>query len=322
MKGLKMQSVTLCMVLAPMPALADIQSLNDTEMGRVTGQAGVTIELDTVIDIGEFKYVDNGNEVTVGSRDPLSTTASIYDGLQTLTPGGNGITIDLETRIDIAQFRYIQNPGGGVFGINNISIGGTDRDDHFAELGNVLNSAPSDLLDDIRMKIDVLDDGDALIDISSQTGGPIDIGIRTDEWALWGSTDSTVVMDYFYMDALLEGANILVDTESDVLAIGAGLAVSQMEFDADFISLGIRGLRITGANYNPADPNADDLYADVGLLVYRGQRADGGEALAIDMPRFDADVEIAGVLLGGTSIGGVLLDNLSITNTAIRVYGR
>ena len=39
------------------------------------------------------------------------------------------------------------------------------------------------------------------------------------------------------------------------------------------------------------------------------------------MDSFRADLSIGGVLIGGTSIGSVMLDDLAITNTSMRIYG-
>ena len=55
--------------------------------------------------------------------------------------------------------------------------------------------------------------------------------------------------------------------------------------------------------------------------IYNGTRANGGSALAIDLNTFEADMTIGQVLVGGTSIGSVALDNLSVQNTAMRIYG-
>lgn len=266
MKGLKLTPLVLCGAIAPMPVLADIQALNDTEMGQVTGQAGVTIELETRVDIGEFRYYDEG-----------------------------------------------------ALSVSNVEIGGTNRDDLFPELGSL--PSPSTLLDDIRMDIDVLSDGDALINIRPLAGAPIDLGVRTGAWMLLGETDSTVILDFFYMDSLVKNAAIVVDTESDVLFFGTNFAIADLAFDSDFIAFGVRDFRLTGANYDPDAPVADDLYADLQLFLYHGSRANGQSALAIEIPQFVADVSMGNVLVGGTSIGSIALDDLAITQTSMRIYG-
>ena len=64
-----------------------------------------------------------------------------------------------------------------------------------------------------------------------------------------------------------------------------------------------------------------DLFAEVDLYIYNGQRADGGSSLAIDMPSFAADIGMQEVIVGQASIGQIFIDDLAITNTQMRVYG-
>ncbi|MGO1749218.1 MAG: DUF6160 family protein, partial [Marinobacter sp.] len=61
MKGLKKIALATAIAAAPFAANAELQAMNDTAMGDVTGQAGVTIELETKVSIGQFKYTDEGS---------------------------------------------------------------------------------------------------------------------------------------------------------------------------------------------------------------------------------------------------------------------
>ena len=65
-------------------------------------------------------------------------------------------------------------------------------------------------------------------------------------------------------------------------------------------------------------------FAKVNLDVYKGNGL--GQSTATDVLRVDVndvvmDVNVGGVLIGGTSIGTVALDNLHIQNTRLAVYG-
>lgn len=269
MQGLKLSPLALCLALTPVTSFAEIKALDDSEMGKVTGQAGVSIELETKVNIDEFRYTDEGT-----------------------------------------------------LAISDIEIGGTNRIDMFSEIGsNLTSQPPSDLLDNTRINIDVLSDGDAVINILPMTFGAVDFRISTGQWELRGATDSTVIMDNFHMDALLGSATIRVDTATDTLNFKTDFAIDNLELDADFLALGIRDLRLTGDEYDLAAPQPLRLFASVDMNIYNGTRADGGSALAIDLQEFRSDVTIGGVLLGGTSIGSIALDNLAITNTAMRIYG-
>ena len=58
------------------------------------------------------------------------------------------------------------------------------------------------------------------------------------------------------------------------------------------------------------------------MEVYKDQRfGSSDDSLAIDLQQFDADMKIGQVLVGGTSIGSLTLDNLSVQNTRMRIYG-
>ena len=115
MKGLKPTLLALCVAGVPPAAVAEIQMLDDSAMGMITGQAGVTIELETKLNIDRFIYTDEGS-----------------------------------------------------MEINDIFVGGTNRSDMFSELGvNLMGGAAqeTDLLDNVRIEIDILSDGDAIINV-------------------------------------------------------------------------------------------------------------------------------------------------------------
>lgn len=123
------------------------------------------------------------------------------------------------------------------------------------------------------------------------------------------------------MDALIASGTIQVDTATDVLSFRTDFAVDDMEFDVPFLAVGIRDMRITGADYDLGAPQPLDLFARINMDIYKAPNAAGVESLAIDLAEFRSDVSIGGVLIGGTSIGSIGLDNLAITNTSLRIYG-
>lgn len=269
MKGLKPSLLALCVAGAPPVAMAEIQMLDDTSMGNITGQAGVTIELETRVNIDRFTYTDEGS---------------------------------LE--------------------VNDIFVGGTNRTDLFSELRLNLTGAPANtLLDNIRIDIDVLSDGDAVINFQPQDLAFIDLGISTGAWNLLGHTDSTTIMDNFHMDALIGSGTISVDTATDELNFITDIAIDDMDFDVPFLALGIRDFELTGSNYDVRAPRVLDLFARVDMDIYKAPNHAGVESLAVDLQNFEADIRIGGVIVGGASIGSVALDNLAVTNTAMRIYG-
>ena len=216
MKGLKPTLLALFVYGMPTLALAGagIQPLDDTSMGNITGQAGVSIELETKIDIGRFLYQDEG-----------------------------------------------------VFAIEDISIGGAERTTFFGVNGFAGPSA-NDRLDNIRIDIDILSDGDAAINMAPINFAAVDFRVTTGAWYLAatdGSNNSTNLLSYFFAEGLMGRGSIHIDTGSDVMRFRTAFAIETMEFDVPFLALGIRGMQITGADYDLTFPNPLDVFAEVDL---------------------------------------------------------
>lgn len=271
MKGLKRTLLALGVAGLPAAAMADIEMLDDSVMGEITGQSGVSIELETKVDIGQFTYTDEGT-----------------------------------------------------LAINDISIGGANRTDMFGFNG-MGGPEATDLLDNIRIDIDILADGDAAINIVPIYFNAVDFRVTTGAWDLLssdGSGNYTQVLNNFVAEGVLGRGEIQIDTSTDVMRFATAFGIERMEFDVPFLAMGVRGMSITGADFDSVFPNPLDVFAEVELFIYEGQRLSSNESsLAIDMPVFEADIGIKEVIVGQHSIGEVFVDDLAITNTAMRIYG-
>jgi len=286
MKGLKKIALVAAIAAAPLAANAELQAMNDTAMGDVTGQAGVTIELETKVSIGQFKYTDEGS-----------------------------------------------------FAVNDIVLGGAGVTAVGAGAGF------GDLLDQLKVDIDIADDGDAIIHVGTLDGNPIDWGLEVGSMQLLAGntgTDSTTLISNLSGFGMLAQLDIRVDTATDHLNLVAAFDVQNMNFDVDFLGVGVRGLKITGAG---SDANALDMYTangyDVGgmtpqqqavfttfananLDIYKGSGLGASTAtdvLRIDVNNIFMDVSVASIEIGGASIGSVALDNVAVTDTKLAVYG-
>ncbi|WP_417567780.1 DUF6160 family protein [Marinobacter sp.] len=268
MKGLKPTLLALCVAGVPPAAMAEIQSLDDSAMGMITGQAGVTIELETKLNIDRFIYTDEGS---------------------------------LE--------------------VNDIFVGGANRTDMFSEMNLNLNGQANDRLDNIRINIDIAQDGDAIINLLPITFNAVDFRMSTGAWNLIGTGGSTTIIDNFNMDMLIGSGTIRIDTATDKLNFKTDIAIDDMDFDVPFLALGIQDFQLTGADYDLSAPQPLDLFARVEMDIYKAPNNAGVDSLAVDLQSFNADIRIGGVLVGGTSIGSVAMDNLAITNTSMLIYG-
>jgi len=286
MKGLKKIALVAAIAAAPLAANAELQAMNDTAMGDVTGQAGVTIELETKVSIGQFKYTDEGS-----------------------------------------------------FAVNDIVLGGAGVTAVGAGAGF------GDLLDQLKVDIDIADDGDAIIHVGTLDGNPIDWGLEVGSMQLLAGntgTDSTTLISNLSGFGMLAQLDIRVDTATDHLNLVAAFDVQNMNFDVDFLGVGVRGLKITGAG---SDANAMAMYtangydvaamtpqqqavfttfANANLDIYKGSGLGASTAtdvLRIDVNNIFMDVSVASIEIGGASIGSVALDNVAVTDTKLAVYG-
>lgn len=269
MKGLNKIALVAAIAAAPLAANAELKALNDSTMSNLTGQAGVTIELQTKVDIGKVIYTDEGSLEMAGVH-----------------VGGGAITKDATT--------------GAVTGVD----------------GN---------LDDLVADIDINADGDAVIDVHSVSGLPIDYAMAVESVSLVGTTDSTVLASNIGVTGLLSALNLTVDTATDTLIATVGFSVENMDMDVDFLAVGIRGLSIHGTGYVAGTTTMADAANYAGVVATVGSvantRAASGQALSIGLSTFAADVNIAGIEIGGTSIGSLKMDDMVISNTSMQVYG-
>jgi len=124
---------------------------------------------------------------------------------------------------------------------------------------------------------------------------------------------------------------LTVENANDRLITDVAFMITDMDMDVDFLGVGIRDMQVVGANTfgNAYDGNLTSPYIAAGfaaaqMTIEKGTAANStsGEALVIGIPEFMADVSIGAINMGGASIGTVALDNLSITQTTMKVYGR
>ncbi len=335
MKGLNKLALATAIAAAPFAANAELQAMNDTAMGDVTGQAGVTIELETKVSIGQFKYTDEGS-----------------------------------------------------FAVNDIVLGGS----------GVAGGTGSQLLDQLAIDIDVANDGDAIIRVKSMTTAdlinpftqqpvvdangdtaqkpvPIDWGMTVGSMELLAndnSNNSTTLISGLSARGDLAVLDIQVDTATDELWLDVAFDIDDMDFDVDFLAIGIRDMTISGAGINydydgdgftaqqeagilqldPANRTTDEAaavadgvegknigtadgliafgklanYANVNLDIYAGPSLNGAVAntdvLRIDIDNMVMDVEVGQTLIGGTNIGTINIDNLAVTDTRLAIYGK
>ncbi len=271
MNGLKKSMLAGAMVALPIVAHA-VKPLDDSTLGAVNGQGGVTIELQTKVTIGQFTHVDEGsfhiNDITIGG---IGSTTSNYFGID----WGSGVS-------------------------------------------------SGELLDDLLITIDVASDGDAVIDLTPLGAGQaVDFKITTGAWELESAdkSEKMTLVSAFNLEGLLFSANINIDTASDTMRLVADFAVSDMDIEADFLAFGLKNMQITGQNYNAFAPRVQDVPTTLDAIIGKSVNRQGVDALSMSIAKWDFDMTIGAVEIGGVSVGQMAFDNVRVANTSVVIYG-
>ena len=359
MKGLNKLALATAVAAVPFSTQA-MEPMSDQAMGETTGQAGVTIELDTQLSIDQVEYSQGTgtgsvliNNVDVGGIGgaqqgdglDLKVNVDLPSGGQTLSDFGSKAGQDSPLGLDQG---------------NNIGPSSNQNFDAIGTLGGELGSN--------------LSDGDALISVQSfkddGNGGtaPVDIGIKlgsgdalddTSNGSAFQLIDSTgtdtatlmsdLNMDIFasQLDIVARNSNVVGDDDSiGSLEIEAGFAIDNLDAQFDVAAVGIEGLRLAGAGSldflkeDTVTPKGTGEVLAAGAAIVSmdigqgdalsataagGDGSGPGETLRINLDEFSADIWMPTITVGNASnnsIGSVGIRNLNISNTEIAVYGR
>tara|TARA_R100001440_G_scaffold5609_2_gene11901 strand:+ start:13457 stop:14452 length:996 start_codon:yes stop_codon:yes gene_type:complete len=330
MTGLRRVSLSVPLVLISPFAAAEIQALDDQTMSRVTGQAGVTIELETRVDLDRFSYIDEGR-------------LSIYD-LSLSDPDGMALD-NMKLTIDVA-------------GDGEVLEHGFSEIARRASTGQ-LSTANPDVADALS-KYAVggnfgkqFNSGDLVIHLGpTDAGNPasleeylhaIDFQLQIGEVRAEGATDSTTLFSNIRLDGYIGPTDIVVRNGGDttrVIGNGNTVSNSELQFDThfeisngsldwdvgdvillfNFAGVGIEDLAIH--NRRGDDTEGHFGMASATAKLSRGTSGSSGqEGLSIHDVEFRADIDMPVFNIGGTSIGEVYFTDFVISNTSMMVYG-
>jgi hypothetical protein len=102
MKGLKKIALASAIAAVSAGAQAELKALDDSAMGELTGQAGLTIDLETKYTIGEFMYKDAGSVFLSGISLGANTNENNATDGYTSTAAENGFVDNIRIKLDIA----------------------------------------------------------------------------------------------------------------------------------------------------------------------------------------------------------------------------
>jgi len=105
MKGLKKIALASAIAAVSAGAQAELKALDDSAMGELTGQAGLTIDLETKYTIGEFMYKDAGSVFLKGISLGANENETGTYGAAT------GLVDNIRVKLDIAGSGATDNVG-------------------------------------------------------------------------------------------------------------------------------------------------------------------------------------------------------------------
>ncbi|MBZ2167917.1 DUF6160 family protein [Marinobacter sp. F4216] len=302
MKGLKKVVLATAVAAAPFAAQAELKALDDTSMSSVTGQAGVTIDLEATVSIGEVAYQDGGYLAFTG----VDITGS--DGVSALD--------NVRMFIDVV-------------GASGTDLGSPARG--AAYLGGLGIDAST-----VNEALPALDDGDLVISLRAQdpTAG-VDYGLGIDTISLAestgtrgnlyeaGVTTSTVLVSDLQIGGNLGPIDIVIKEDT-----------KNMNINAYFNAFGSLDMPFVGTSMNFALHNnrgdstatggsqqTSFAHAQVDVSVTPGYAATSDDTLHVVVQDFSGDLDLTNINTGGTaSIGSLYMTDLAIT-ADMHIYG-
>lgn len=337
MKGLKKLALATAVAAVPFAAQAEMKALDDTSMGNMTGQAGITIELEANVDIGEIAYQDAGflaiSDVTIGgAADPINGAG-----------GTSGALDDISLYIDVAGSGGSADTSAPAIGVGNSYLVGSDSTKPNVTWNNTETGANG--VASYESGMPEVQDGDLVIGVRSTSGRPVDFGVSVGAVSLAkegstlgeldatrranGGTGTTLISD-FDMTGLLGPIDIVIQEDSNVMNVNAYFN-AQGTLNADFVgtSMGFELHNRRGSDNNQltvADANGNVIYdtsfahaqVDIGEAVDTNGNAKG---LSVNVNNFSGDLDLTDITMGSApAIGDLYMTDLRV-DAKMTVYG-
>jgi len=335
MKGLKKLALASAVAAAPF-AQAELVAMDDAVLADMTGQAGVSIELETEITIGSVEYtdtdgLDNGagslafNNITVGG-------ATLGDKLDDIkididVDGTDGLNISLTTTdkrglldgtapVDFGVRVGSFNINGGANVASDIAIVGN--------LGPVNVRIDNDAIIHVDAYFQLINSS---MNIDAMGVNITDLDIGDDSRVFIGNQDGTLVggpagSTVAQVAAGQAAAATITDADSDGLDDGTGLTLAETQ-DAAAAAVydGVEGaLGGTPGLNGMAYVGMTITTADTSYIDQTGATTNITDALSVSIDAMAMDID-ATMDIGGVSIGTVSINDLDMSGTKLTIYG-
>ncbi len=251
MKGLKRLALATAVSAASSGVVAEVQMLDEAEMQVVTGQAGLTIDVETQWEIGEFAYHDAGYLLIQGIRMGGN---SLGNGT-----GTAGSMLDnLRLEVDIA--------GDGTNGDNELAYGFSNMRDiaeMYVNAGNV-----DTRFDDMAAGIDATR-GNAAVDTKKvYNDGDLVIHFDfTDGWASEGGYETYAAANRFATDDY-DTAELILEHAVDFRLEIDGIGLASSDYTVGSAGLDVDSNHATGIHEGAVGTTT--LISQLGIQGYLG----------------------------------------------------
>ena len=280
MKGFKKLALVAA-IAAPMTSVHALEALDDSVLSDMTGQAGVTIDLETRVEIGSVAWTDTneGGAGEVGGGTVSFDTVTV--GGFTTAYGGDAAKLDdVRLLIDAAESGDLEilvvSQSGGPVDLG-IDVGGVS-----------LNGSAGTSVIASNINMDILLGPQKFVVTNNGASGTIE------------AKGFFQLADSSSMDIDVAGVSITGLRVGNFLGANAATGTLADPTDA-----------FTGTDYT----------AGLGFAFYDATiQANASNQLQIDVNNFNADIQM-NVGIGGASIGQITMTDFDVSGTQLTVYG-
>lgn len=329
MKAKLIGTALLPLVIIPMSVNAEIKALGDDVLGNVTGQSGITIDIEAQVSIGEIAYKDGGYITMEGLRlGGLDRSANV---------GTAGKIDNARLLIDVAEQDEALNwqfSDFGTIGGGKVQFNDGDLVLHFTNIGNLppfTFSARGEEKVDFGLELDAVRLRDS--------------GYNVGDSVFSGGAGATTLMSNLKLEGWMGPTDFVIRNAGDgydangvadsKIEFNSMFRIDDMELDVDIAGVSLKGMKIsnTRGNFAALDYNgnysttvASNTFAQVNGKVYAVTQgiertklvasdfaAGNVSGLGIDA-RFIADMDIGDISFGssGTTMGAVYMTDIDM----------
>lgn len=321
MKGLKKIALISAISATPFAAQAQMQSLSDSSMGEVTGQSGVTIDINkATVSIGEIAYEDKGFLVIDGLRLFGGTGGPYLDeGRIHFDIVGEDPRSDIPTGT-AGEYLYNESILSGMPNIDEIrdNINAVESDANVSDGDLVISMRTSGLFPlDFTLEIDS-------ISLAKQTNDDGSAN-RTNVGSLRADNpNSTVLVSDLRILGNLGPIDIVVQEESDSMNINAYFNAKgdvTLPFMGTSLGFSLHNTRGQVIGFGPGGEAVSFVHAQADIGVAEDYLGADQDALRVTVQDFSGDLDLTNITMGNDeSIGAIYMTDIAITADMV-VYG-